>query len=88
MLEALGPEYLVQHVAEAWRVSMRDRAWRTYVAENLRIVGENTAKIGGGSYLEAHWEEPDGTAPGREELRSEEEVIADITAKLKGVSPG
>lgn len=86
MLEALGPEYLLQHVAEAWRTACRDRAYRAYLAENLRIIGANTAKFAGGSYIEAPWQEPEDGA-WKEDTRTPEEIISDITAKLRGDIP-
>lgn len=86
MLDALGPEYLLQHIAEAWRTACRDRAYRAYLAENLRVIGENTAKFVGGGYMEASWQEPEDN-PWKEETRSPDEIITDITAKLRGDTP-
>lgn len=86
MLDALGPEYLLQHIAEAYRTAWRDRAFRSYLAENLRAIGENTAKFVGGSYMEAAWREEDD-AEWKEETRAPDEIITDITAKLRGNTP-
>ncbi len=87
MLDALGPEYLLQHIAEAWRTACRDRAYRAYLAENLRVIGENTGKLAGGSYFESSWQEPEDAA-WKEDARAPEEIITDITAKLRGNTPG
>jgi hypothetical protein len=57
----------------------REYAYRMYVTENLRIVGENTAKSGGGSYITQRY--VDMIEPRPEDNRSAEEIAADVIAR-------
>ena len=54
----------------------RDLAYRFYVSECLRMIGENTAKVGGGSYMTAKFEEIIIQKP--DDNRTGEELAADI----------
>lgn len=53
-----------------------DKAVKNYYAECLRIITENTAKIGGGSYITAKFS--DIINPKPVDNRSGEEIAADI----------
>ena len=54
----------------------RDLAYRIYVTDCLRIISENTAKMGGGSYITAKF--ADIINPKPVENRNGEEIAADI----------
>ena len=54
----------------------RDSAYRIYVTDCLRIISENTAKIGGGSYITAKFS--DIINPKPVDNRTGEEIAADI----------
>ena len=54
----------------------RDLAYRFYVSECLRMIGENTAKVSGGSYMTAKFEEIISPKPA--DNRTGEEIAADI----------
>ena len=54
----------------------RDLAYRIYVSDCLRIISENTAKIGGGSYITAKFS--DIINPKLVDNRAGEEIAADI----------
>ena len=54
----------------------RDLAYRIYVTDCLRIISENTAKIGGGSYITAKF--ADIINPKQFDNRTGEEIAADI----------
>ena len=60
----------------------RDLAYRIYVTDCLRIISENTAKMGGGSYITAKF--ADIINPKPADNRSGEEIAADII-KLAGI---
>lgn len=61
-----------------------NEVYRVYVAENLRIIGENTAKSVGGNYMPAKLIEIiNPKTPEKEE--SAEEVIARIKNKVRRV---
>ena len=53
-----------------------DKAVKIYYAECLRIITENTAKIGGGSYIAVKL--ADILKPKQVENRTGEEIAADI----------
>ena len=54
----------------------RDLAYRIYVTDCLRIITENTAKMGGGSYITAKFS--DIINPKPVDNRAGEEIAADI----------
>ena len=54
----------------------RDLAYRIYVTDCLRIISENTAKIGGGSYITAKF--ADIINPKPVDNQTGEEIAADI----------
>ena len=60
----------------------RDLAYRIYVTDCLRIISENTAKMGGGSYITAKLS--DIINPKPVDDRTGEEIAADII-KLAGI---
>lgn len=59
-------------------------AYRAYLTDALRIIGENTAKYAGGSYLKARW--ADMALPRKEEARTAGEIIEHMKKRLKEVS--
>ena len=54
----------------------RDLAYRIYVTDCLRIISENTAKMGGGSYITAKF--ADIINPKPVDNQTGEELAADI----------
>ena len=60
----------------------RDLAYRIYVSDCLRIISENTAKMGGGSYITAKL--ADIINPKPIDNRTGEEIAADII-KMAGI---
>lgn len=54
----------------------RDLAYRIYVTDCLRIISENTAKMGGGSYITAKFADIINTKP--VDNQTGEEIAADI----------
>ena len=54
----------------------RDLAYRIYVTDCLRIISENTAKMGGGSYITAKF--ADIINPKPVDNQTGEEIAADI----------
>lgn len=54
----------------------RDLAYRIYIGDCLRIISENTAKMGGGSYITAKFEDIINPKPA--DNRTGEEIAADI----------
>ena len=58
-----------------------EKAVRNYYAECLRIMTENTAKFGGGSYIEAKLQ--DILEPKPVDNRTSDDIIEGIKNKLK-----
>ncbi len=53
-----------------------------YLTDTLRIIGENTAKYAGGSYIKKRY--ADIIIPHKEETRTGEEIINYMKNKLRG----
>lgn len=66
----------MRYAAARFNQHQRDFAYRIYVTDCLRIISENTAKIGGGSYITAKFE--DIINPKPVDNRTGEEIAADI----------
>lgn len=64
----------------------KEYTYRIYVADALKIIGENLAKAWGGSSLNVRLYDllEEKTAP--EDTRTAEEIIADMRAKLDAMS--
>ena len=66
----------MRYAMARYQSQQRDLAYRIYVAECLRIISENTAKMGGGPYITAKFE--DIINPKPVDNRAGEEIAADI----------
>lgn len=54
-------------------------AYRIYVTDALKVVGENTAKFAGGTHLTKRYAEVAGLVP--VDTRSGEEIVADVIGR-------
>ena len=66
----------MRYAIARYQSQQRDFAYRIYVTDCLRIISENTAKMGGGSYITAKL--ADIINPKPVEDRTGEEIAADI----------
>ena len=66
----------MRYAMARYQSQQRDLAYRIYVADCLRIISENTAKIGGGSYITAKISDIINPKPA--DNRTGEEIAADI----------
>ena len=66
----------MRYAIARYQSQQRDLAYRIYIADCLRIISENTAKIGGGSYITAKF--ADIINPKPVDNRAGEEIAADI----------
>lgn len=57
----------------------RNDAYRIYVTDALRIVGENTARYASGNYIKARY--ADMIEPKKQDNRTCEEITADVVAR-------
>lgn len=58
--------------------------WRNYIARNIRNCGENIAKMVGGSYIKAEYD--DIINPKPEDNRTADEIIGGIRQKLSEIN--
>ena len=78
----MGIGYVIEHYISFFHKEQEEKAYRVYVTDTLRLVAENTAKMGqGGSYIKARYIEV--IEPPKEEKRSADEVINNIKTKLR-----
>ena len=66
----------MRYAIARYQSQQRDLAYRFYVSECLRMIGENTAKVSGGPYMTAKFEEIISPKPA--DNRTGEEIAADI----------
>ena len=66
----------MRYAMARYQSQQRDLAYRIYVSDCLRIISENTAKMGGGSYITAKL--ADIINPKLVDDRTGEEIAADI----------
>ena len=66
----------MRYVIARFNQHQRDLAYRIYVTDCLRIISENTSKMGGGSYITAKF--ADIINPKPVDNRTGEEIAADI----------
>ena len=66
----------MRYAMARYQSQQRDLAYRIYVCDCLRIISENTAKMGGGSYITAKLSDIINPKPA--DNRTGEEIAADI----------
>lgn len=66
----------MRYAIARYRSHQRDFVYRIYITDCLRIISENTAKMGGGSYITANFY--DIINPKPVDNRTGEEIAADI----------
>jgi hypothetical protein len=74
----------LQFAACAYKEYAEEKSFRVYVTDALRIVGENTARIGGGSSIKTRWEDivdPLWRKTTQADTRSAEEIVADVAER-------
>lgn len=75
-----GKGYVKDICISLFQKEQEEKAVKIYYAECLRIMTENTAKMGGGSYIEGKLQ--DILDPKPVENRTSEEIIEGIRKKL------
>ena len=76
-----GKGYVKDACISLFQKEQEEKAVKIYYAECLRIMTENTAKIGGGSYIEAKLQ--DILDPKPADNRTADDIIEGIRNKLK-----
>lgn len=63
------------------REDLREAGYRIFVTDALRLIAENTARTGGGSYINRRWADAAFAPPKPEDTRDASEIIADIAER-------
>jgi hypothetical protein len=84
LLEVLGIGYVIEHYIAYFKKRQEEKAYKMYVTESLRIIGENTAKYSGGSYIQMRY--ADMIEPKKEETRTANEIILNLKDKLRSLN--
>lgn len=80
-MEIVGIGYVIEHYIAFFQKEEKEKAYRLYVTDALKIITENTAKANGGSYLTGRYAEL--IEPKKEETRTAEEIINDLKEKME-----
>ena len=80
-MEIVGIGYVIEHYIAYFQKEQKEKAFKIYITDALRILTENTAKQSGGSYLTARY--ADLIEPKKEETRTGNEIIVDLKEKLR-----
>lgn len=71
----------MRYVMARYESERRDMAYRIYITDALRIISENTAKLGGGGYIKARFLDIIDPTPADE--RTHDEVVDHIRGCLR-----
>lgn len=74
MLELFGSGYVLDYCVVQLQQEQKERSYKRYISEVLRLMGENVAKAIGGSYYASRWDD----RPQPEDDRTGDEVAMDI----------
>lgn len=81
---------MIDHALAFLRREREEELYRSYLAETVRLAGEDIARLTGGQYLAKSWSEL--ISPEMPDERSGDEIAADVIRKaglkLKGDSDG
>lgn len=75
-----------RYVFARFEQDAREKAYRVYVTDVLKILAENTAKYSGGSYMKIRYY--DLIRPKPEENRTPEEIIGNMKEKIARIGGG
>lgn len=76
----------MRYVVARYRSDRRDLAYRIYISDALRIISENTARFGGGSYMTERFADICGIGDGgAEETRTSQEIIDHVFGVLRKI---
>lgn len=79
----MGIGYVIDHYISYFNKEQKEKVYKVYISDVLRIISENTAKYSGGSYAKVRYLEL--IDPPKKETRTPEEIIKNIKEKLKGL---
>lgn len=76
LLELVGKGYVIDHCISLFNKQAREEAYRTYIADTLKALNDNFAKIFGGSYYQTRY--IDAIKQEKEPEKSGDEIARDI----------
>ena len=85
MLDLFGKRYVIDHCISCWNAEMREKAYRGYLTDVLRLIGENIATVARGAYITNRW--LDLADEKKPDNRSADEIAAEVILKA-GLSFG
>ena len=83
MLDLIGRGYVIDHCVSTLIVLNKEEIYRNYVTQALKAISVNTSKEYGGEYMKTDFYSI--INPPKEEKRTAEEIIEQVTSKIKGV---
>jgi hypothetical protein len=78
-----GWGYVINSCISLFKNQQEEKAYKNYVTECLRIITENTAKFGGGSYMQIKFSELIDQKP--QDDRTADEIIQGIKEKVENL---
>lgn len=81
----MGKRYVIDYCISRWKREAKQEAYQSYIAEVLRLMGENVAVLARGSYIRSKW--TDLTKEDKQDNRSADEIAEDIIRRA-GLSLG
>lgn len=73
-MELYGRGYVIDHCTAQLQQETEEKAYRKYIADNLRLLGENVALLTRGYYYPGKW----GEDPPKEDNRTADEIVEDV----------
>lgn len=82
MVNLMNRGYVMDYCIAFIKREEEEKAYNIYIADALKLISENTAKMVGGSYLQKRYSELFETEE-KEETRTADDVINNIKSKLR-----
>ena len=82
LLEIFGKSYIIQHCVAFLKNRAIHKAYQMYVTDALKVIAENTSRMGGGATLNMRF--ADIVSDEKPDERTEEDIINSIKEKLRG----
>ena len=77
----VGKGYVIDHCVSLFNKQVKEERYRNYIADSLRLISENVAKLVGGSYFKTRYAELCEQA--KEPEKSGDEIARDIIRRAK-----
>ena len=84
-VELFGDEYIMQYMLSRYRSESKEKVYKAYVTDTLKVIAENTARYAGGSTIKKRFidiSEEEKNEP-KKPQESAEKVKSDLLEKMK-----